>query len=615
MKKTVLFLFVLCFGLNLSAHKTDPVVTNPYEAYFTKAYELYPEIPRGVLEAVAYTNTRFNHIVHPAGEPESCSGIPKAYGIMGLTLDGKNYFNENLKKVASISGYSVDDIISSPEKNILAYAKALASNLKKYNLAGKDPFLMSSLIPLSELPFGTEAQTFAVNTQIYGILTFMNDTKMQTLYKFPTHNYDLLNLFGEENFKVLSAGRVIISEKSITDGKGNNFRSGNISVQSADYGPALWVSSPNYNSRGGTAITAVTIHDMEGSYAGAISWFQNTSSQVSAHYCIRSSDGQITQMVLEANRAWHVGSENNYTIGIEHEGYANQTGWYTVNMYTQSALLTAHICTTYNINPKRTLYQPWGNTTYYAQSGIPGACTKIKGHMHYPNQTHTDPGPNWDWDYYYKLVNSPSATVYSTAIGNFYDSGGPNGNYSNDEHLIWTISPAGATSVTLSFNNFDVENTWDYLYVYNGPDIWSPLVGYYSGTTNPGTLIASTGTMTIEFRSDCATTATGWNASWNSVQNTTGTNQLAGGGGQLLAYPNPFNEDISINYSLNENSSVKITLVDMIGREVSLFEHANQSAGMHHLKVDAKSLSLTQGVYFLKLESGNKTSFVKLIKN
>jgi hypothetical protein len=227
-------------------------------------------------------------------------------------------------------------------------------------------------------------------------------------------------------------------------------------------------------------------------------------------------------MVLEANRAWHVGSENDYTIGIEHEGYASQTGWYTTAMYQQSSLLVADICNGYSINPKRTLYQPWGSTTYYSSSGIPGACTKIKGHMHYPNQTHTDPGPNWDWDYYYKLVNNPgpAATVYTTGTGNFYDSGGSGGNYSDDERSIWTISPSGATNVTLTFNNFDTENTWDYMYVYDGPDIWSPLIGYYTGTTNPGTLIASTGTMTIEFRSDCATNSTGWDASWTSNAST-----------------------------------------------------------------------------------------------
>jgi N-acetyl-anhydromuramyl-L-alanine amidase AmpD len=825
MKKTFTFLFVLLVNF-LAAKHIDPIVVNPYESYFAKAYSLYPEIPKGTLEAVAFTNTHFNHITHTVGEPESCSGIPKVYGVMGLTLDGKNYFTDNLKKISKLSGYTVDEIISSPEKNILAYAKALSIWLNKQENNGPAN-LTTAITMLSELPWGTEAKNFALNAQLYGVLSFMCDTKMQSLYKFPPPKYDLESVFGEENYKVLSSGFIILSNEKVTDKNGNTFRSGNSSVQSADYGPALWVASPNYNSRGGNAITAVTIHDMEGSYAGAISWFQNTSSSVSAHYCMRSSDGQITQMVLEANRAWHVGSENNYTVGIEHEGYANQTGWYTTAMYTQSALLTANICADNGINPERTLFQPWASTTYYSSSSIPGACTKVKGHQHYPNQTHTDPGPNWNWDYYYKLVNNPAPapTVYSAASGSFYDSGGSAGNYSNDERSLWKIAPAGATNVTLTFSSFDTENTWDYMYVYNGADVWAPLIGKYTGTTNPGTLIANSGTMTVEFRSDCATPAAGWNASWNSnastitpsnlnvtsascpsdsvrltwvnsganwfvdvtddptwtsfynkaipnltsmgcpggfannlntslylafapnttyywrvwdgttqvygnsfmtpscnyndtacsgsffdtggpsgaykgnedyvsiiqpngatsvsmtftafdteagfdslwiydggstagtllgiytgtvspgtlvansgamairfkadpfvnhtgwnatwtcVQSTMGVNsQSAVGGKQLTAYPNPFNETISVNYFLNGDSPVRISLLDVIGREITLLNE-NQSAGPHKTHLETKDLSLTKGVYFLKLEGNGKTAFVKLVRD
>src|SRR5690606_33108414 len=91
-------------------------------------------------------------------------------------------------------------------------------------------------------------------------------------------------------------------------------------INSTDYAPALWVTSPYFHARG-TSASAVTIHTMQGSYAGSISWFQNNPYSVSAHYLIRSSDGQVTQMVRESQAAHHVGSQNNYTLGIEHEGY------------------------------------------------------------------------------------------------------------------------------------------------------------------------------------------------------------------------------------------------------------------------------------------------------
>jgi len=189
MKKitTIIFLFLVHF---LSAKHTDPIVVNPYEAHFAKAYSLYPEIPKGTLEAVAFCNTHFNHITHAAGEQESCSGVPKAYGVMGLTLDGKNYFSDNLKKVATLSGYSIDDIINSPEVNILAYAKAFNILFKqKTNYKYTEVNITTVLNSLSELPYGTAGQNFAVHSQIYGMISFMNDNKMQTLYKFPNHNF------------------------------------------------------------------------------------------------------------------------------------------------------------------------------------------------------------------------------------------------------------------------------------------------------------------------------------------------------------------------------------------------------------------------------------------
>lgn len=288
---------------------------------------------------------------------------------------------------------------------------------------------------------------------------------------------------------------------------------------STDYGPAIWnpAASCNYNvGRGGTAISAVVIHDMEGSYAASIAWFQNCSSVVSAHYCLRSSDGQITQMVLEADKAWHVGSENGYTIGLEHEGYVAQTGWYTTAMYTSSAALVRDICASgYGINPLRTYDGP--SCSGSTSSCLQGSCIKIKGHQMYPNQTHTDPGPNWDWYTYYTLVNNaPTVNTVTTASGTFYDSGGPTGNYSSDERTQTLIQPTGASNITVSFTRFNLENNYDYLYIYDGASVTSPLIGRYTGTSSPGTITSSTGSLLFDFRSDCATTDSGWAANFTS---------------------------------------------------------------------------------------------------
>lgn len=539
--KHAYFLVILLFtGLGLkAAGPQSALVPNPYTAEFAAAYQACPDLPKGVLEAVSWTNTRLQHL--DGNGPESCIGIPRAYGVMGLIADGKGYFRNNLSLVAAESGYSVKDMMEHPGSEIMAYAQTLDQYIKLQksfipNSAFDGSTLAAALMNLSEIPHdGNAVNYFALSSFVYQVFSFLDDERYASAYHFPQQNYNLERIFGTENLAVLKSARLKVNisdepiddDPRIADENGNTFRNnsaGNApAVQSPDYGPAIWnaAASCNYSSRNGTQITAVTIHDVEGTYAGCISWFQNCAAQVSAHYVARSSDGQITQMVLESNKAWHVGTENPYTIGIEHEGYAAQSGWYTAAMYAGSAALVADICSSNSIDPLRTGWWPWLHTTYYNQSSIPGACTKVKGHQHYPNQTHNDPGPNWDWEYFYRLVNPPpAATTLTAASGNFYDTGGNSANYSDNERNIWTIAPVNATSVTLAFNSFASENTWDYLFIYDGADINAPLIGYFTGTNSPGTITSSGGSLTIEFRSDCATTGTGWDATWSSTIST-----------------------------------------------------------------------------------------------
>jgi PKD repeat protein len=525
--------FLLLFEITSSQAQSvyyEPVLRNE----FAVAYQQNPSVPSGVLEAVAFTNTRMSHLTD--NDAESCTGMSKHYTMFGL-VEQSDWFRANLVSISTLSGITTAQIKNDRQNSIKAFASAYSAlataNNQERNSSATS--IYSVLTALSEfpLPLATEDATmrnqkqYVLDVWMYSIFSFLNDERYAGLYGFQLHNINLREFFGDENFALLSSPGVSISATTINSEQykyrynaGVERNAANAQLLSPDYGPALWnpAGSCNYSSRNNVAVSAVTIHTVQGSYAGCISWFQNCNAGVSAHYVLRSSDGQITQMVLESNKAWHVGSENPYTIGLEHEGYVNNAAWYTTAMYQSSAALVKDICNDYSINPKRTGFWPWLATTYYNQSGIPGACSRVKGHQHYPNQTHTDPGANWNWNYYYQLVNSPAptATVYTTSSGTFYDSGGNTGNYTNDERRIWTISPANAASLTVSFTSFNVENTWDYLYVYDGNSINAPLIGYYTGTQNPGTITSSGSSLTFEFRSDCATVGAGWNASWTS---------------------------------------------------------------------------------------------------
>src|SRR5690606_6022221 len=97
----------------------------------------------------------------------------------------------------------------------------------------------------------------------------------------------------------------------------------------------------------------------------------------------------------------------------------------------------------------------------------------------------------------------------------FFDSGGPTGSYSNNENQTTTFFPDTAgDAITVTFTQFDLEFADD-LYVYDGPDVTSPLLGVFNGTTVPGPFTSShtTGALTFVFDSDGSVTYEGWEAS------------------------------------------------------------------------------------------------------
>lgn len=148
----------------------------------------------------------------------------------------------------------------------------------------------------------------------------------------------------------------------------------------------IWApaSPSNYRvGRGGMDINFVIIHTVEGSAQGAISWFRNPASRVSAHYII-GRDGRIFQGVRDSDTAWHAGWINSQAIGLEHEGWAYRNTW-TDAQYRASAALTAWLCRAY---------------------AIPISRSNILGHVEVRGATHTDPGPFFNWSYYMQLVRN-----------------------------------------------------------------------------------------------------------------------------------------------------------------------------------------------------------------
>ncbi|MEM7370649.1 MAG: CUB domain-containing protein [Bacteroidota bacterium] len=497
-------------------------VGGKYSNHFKEAYDTYPVVPKGLLEAVAYTNTRVNHVrPDPA---ESCQDMPLYYGVMGLVEDGKGYFQNSLQKVAALSGYDIQKIKDEPRINILAYASAYASlqankRMTTRSVDAHEPILEE----LSEIPQdGTSHNQFALDQQFYGVLTEMQTPHTATPFRTRRlFNYE--EIFGKETYRLLSADRLSLktSTRNIAPADGSNHRTQCTSSNSTpDFSGALWspANSRNFGSRNGEEVKYVTIHTIQGSYASAISWFKNRHARVSAHYIIRSSDGQITQMVCENDKGFHVKTDNANAIGIEHEGFIDDgAAWYTNEMYESSAALVRDICERHGIDPLKT----FGGPPTDGIRTLSNTCYHVKGHQHFRGNNHIDPGPFWDWDRFYRLVNpDPTPTIVTDRKGEFTDSGGATGNYGDQERTTYLIQPANVSSITVVFKEFELEGTedkpYDYLDIYDGSDANGEYLGRFTGNQLPGDIIAKSGAVFMEFRSDCQINKKGWKISYSS---------------------------------------------------------------------------------------------------
>ena len=312
--KRLLLALLLSFPVWLTA-QID--VNQDYKSVFEAAYQACPEIPRGWLEAVSFTNTQCHHLTDENYFHDTPNAMPRAYGLMGLVMDGKGYFRENLHLVAELSGISEAEILESPASNVMAYAKAFERLVNEDKATEANGYL-SVVQQLSELPIGEEKDVFPMQSMLYSVCTFLNSVQYAEQLGFPNYHIDLKVTF-PEYYELLSAEGLQVARGS-------------------DYPYAIWKPAPDCNfSQRTDPVSGVVIHYTEGSYAGCISWFQNCDASVSAHYVIRSSDGQVTQMVREADKAWHARSANAYTIGIEHEAYGNIWSFFTdVSIFSQS---------------------------------------------------------------------------------------------------------------------------------------------------------------------------------------------------------------------------------------------------------------------------------------
>jgi hypothetical protein len=76
-------------------------------------------------------------------------------------------------------------------------------------------------------------------------------------------------------------------------------------------------------------------------------------------------------------------------------------------------------------------------------------------------------------------------------------------------------------------------------------------------------------------------------------------------------YPNPFNPVTVIKYSIPKTELVKLTVYDILGKEIETLVNEVKNPGEY--RVDFNASSYTNGVYFYKLTTGNFSQTKKML--
>jgi len=162
----------------------------------------------------------------------------------------------------------------------------------------------------------------------------------------------------------------------------------------------------------------VIVHTCESNYASCWSWLVNPVSQVSAHYVVNEDGGEVSQLVREPDRGWHIAAlyrcalnlmhdcwldsvqSNDFTVGIEHAGFVSQDS-FPASQLDASARLVCDVT---------------------RDRGIPRDWQHIVGHGRLQPENRTDPGPNWPWIAYVHRIQARCGEVVVDDSSRFNDA-------------------------------------------------------------------------------------------------------------------------------------------------------------------------------------------------
>ncbi|MEJ2217447.1 MAG: N-acetylmuramoyl-L-alanine amidase [Gemmatimonadota bacterium] len=380
-------------GAGVSAGPLEPLETVPsrFDNDFSAAASEF-DVPLSLLRAIGWVETRWQMV--RGGE---LPGRAAAFGVMALR-------GGRLAEGAALAGVSDDAARFDSASNIRAAAALLGAWAARAGIQRADPAAWQPLLARYsgiELPRGRDAYV----RQVLGAAE-------RGLRRLPGGELATAALpgavaegtaTGQAQASGLAPPHVVADAS--TDCAPPDTGS------TTDYAPAVWRPSPNFNARpaDSTGIPRmIIIHTCEGAYTGCWSWLDNPVSQVSAHYVVDETGSEISQLVREKDRAWHIAAiydctldhmadcwlngvqSNDFTIGIEHAGYASQSSFPESQIEASAEL----VC---DITRDRDIPRDWQH---------------IVGHGQLQPENRTDPGEHWPWiDYMHRIQTACGETV------------------------------------------------------------------------------------------------------------------------------------------------------------------------------------------------------------
>lgn len=242
--------------------------------------------------------------------------------------------------------------------------------------------------------------------------------------------------------------------------------------------------------------------------------------------------------------------------------------------------------------PIYTEYLPAGMTT--------GTATNLIGSSNYDAYISAD----CDVDGFSPRLKITFETEMTTPIcgSTFFDTGGSNGSYQNNEDYSFLISPETSENiVSLDFTLVDIESN-DFLRIYNGNDTMAPELTGADGVRSPGIFTADNpdGSLFVTFVSNSTLTGEGWEA--DVVCTTLGVDEFSNAG--LVLYPNPSGTNVFLN---SQEIIDNIELYSSLGQRVFMQKPKSQ-----YVTLNVSDLS--QGLYFIQITIDGKTFSEKFIK-